>query len=149
MAKSFDGIGFNEILSSGGIMLKFFGGTFFFGTGLPVLLLTNALDDLDADFKFSFWLFYSITSIALGVYLIIRSLVSFYRLRESVIEKRLLKVVEQFNGIITAGQLANHTRINLNKADKLLRKYQLKGIAEIDANEKGAICFKFHDLMTP
>ena len=148
MIKSETGIGSNEVLSSGGIIAKAVAGGGALFTGLVVFFLIAILPESWLASKAIIFQSFSILLFVLGLALIIWAIVSLKSLKQQILEKRTLQIASKNKGVLTAAQLAIEAKINVSTADELLRKMQLKGVAEIAANEKGAVCFKFYDLMT-
>ena len=140
-------IGTQEVLSSSGVIAKAVAGGGAIFLGILIFIVIAILPESWVESKVV--LFNSISVILMigGTILVFWSVASLRKLKEQILEKRTLQIASKYKGILTASQLAIEAKINLSAADALLRGLQLKGFAEIDANEQGAICFKFHDLM--
>jgi len=148
MLKNKSGIGLNEVLSSGGIIVKAMIGGALMSAAFGIFILQMVFPSSWFTSQSNWLNGLLIFIVVVGLALILWSIVSLKNLKYSLLEKRVLKIAERNNGILTATKLAIEAKIDVGFADKLLRKLQLKGIAEIDANERGAVCFKFYDLMT-
>ena len=135
------------MLSSSGVIAKAVAGGGAIFLGILIFIVIAILPESWVESKVV--LFNSISVILMigGTILVFWSVASLRKLKEQILEKRTLQIASKYKGILTASQLAIEAKINLSAADALLRGLQLKGFAEIDANEQGAICFKFHDLM--
>lgn len=140
-------IGTQEVLSSSGVIAKAVAGGGAIFLGILIFIVIAILPESWVESKVV--LFNSISVILMigGTILVFWSVASLRKLKEQILEKRTLQITSKYKGILTASQLAIEAKINLSAADALLRGLQLKGFAEIDANEQGAMCFKFHDLM--
>lgn len=140
-------IGTQEVLSSSGVIAKAVAGGGAIFLGILIFIVIAILPESWVESKVV--LFNSISVILMigGTILVFWSVASLRKLKEQILEKRTLQIASKYKGILTASQLAIEAKINLSAADALLRGLQLKGFAEIDANEQGAMCFKFHDLM--
>lgn len=148
MLKNHSNIGTNEILSSSGIIAKAVAGGGMLFIGLCLFILNVVLPESWLVSKHYIISTSSIVLLFAGLSLIIWSIVSLRILKTQILEKKTLQIASRHKGVLTAAQLAIDAKINVSNADQLLRKLQMKGVAEIDANEKGAVCFKFYDLMT-
>ncbi|MFY0672861.1 MAG: hypothetical protein JXQ87_05630 [Bacteroidia bacterium] len=147
MFKNQSSIGTNEVLSSSGIIAKAVAGGGALFTGIAIFLLMAILPESWVENKIMLFNTISVILMVAGTFMVIWSVVSLRKLKANLLEKKTLQIASKYHGVLTAAQLALEAKVNVSTADALLRKLQLKGIAEIDANEKGAICFKFHDLM--
>ena len=82
-----------------------------------------------------------------GAFLFVFSYRSYFKLKEKRLEKQALKAAADNNGILTVSKLAIRSGLSTEKSKKILDKLNLAGVAEIGANEQGAITYTFHDLL--
>ena len=92
-------------------------------------------------------LVFGVLPTVLGIGLIIWSFVSLRKLRASLLEKRVLRIAGTQAGVLTAAPLAVEAKIPVSRATEVLRNMQSRGLAEVSANQDGAVCYKFYDLM--
>lgn len=138
-----------DVVSSSSIILKaVFGGFFFLGGCFFLLIFGFAPAIVDSwTVGIGAKLIFGVMPTLLGVALIVWSFMSLRKLRASLLEKKVLRIAGSQSGILTAARLAVEAKIPVSRATEVLRNMQSRGLAEVSANQDGAVCYKFYDLM--
>lgn len=147
MRDSIENISSSDVVGSASVLAKAIAGGISLGLGVLFLLFQLVIPQEWVDVPFSLTILLGGVPLVIGLVLLVWAIFSMKKLRAQLIEKKTLRIAAKNNGVLTAGQLAISASISPHRADEILRNMQLRGIAEIDSNESGAICFKFYDLM--
>lgn len=139
----------DDLVSSSSILIKaVLGGFFLIGGGILFLILVFA------PALFSSWtvsgavqFFFGILPVLIGLALVVWSYTSLKKLRAGLLEKKVLRIAGASQGILTVAKLALQAGIPVSKATDILNAMQSRGLAEVGANQDGAVCYRFYDLM--
>lgn len=149
MFKATKDISTGDVVSSTGIVFKAGVGGFLFIGGFVFLLIAHFAPSIISGFSIGIlWKsLFGYLPIVFGIASLAWSFVSLKKLRMGLAEKKTLRIVGEMGGVVTAAKLALKSGMSVSKATEVLQRLQLKGLAEVDANEEGAVCYKFYDLM--
>ena len=149
MFKATRDISTGDVVSSTGIVAKAAFGGFLLIGGIVFLLIARFAPSVISGISIGFiWKsLFGYIPVAMGVISLVWAFASLKKLRAGLAEKRTLRIASEFNGILTATKLSLKTGMSVSKATEVLQRMQMKGLAEVDANEEGAVCYKFYDLM--
>lgn len=148
MFRNNSGIGSGEVIYSGGIIAKGLSGAGLLFFGIALLVFTMLLPSSWIKSREGVANIVAFISVLMGFSLLLWSVASVKNLRLQLLEKRTLQIAKNHKGILTPTQLAIEANINVSKANELLKDFQQKGVAEIFANEAGAVSYKFYDLIS-
>lgn len=148
MLKYFKNIGFNEIVSSGSLLAKAVAGALLVCLGGAIMLVLLFLPQSWLGSNAGIFSFAALLALLLGIAFILWAARSLKKLQNNLLEKKTLQIAKKNGGILTVAQLALQLSVSTSIAEKLLKQMQHRGVAEVGANENGAVCFKFYDLMT-
>lgn len=139
----------DDVISSSSVLLKaILGGFFLIGGGILFCILVFAPALISSwEVSGTVQFIFGVLPMLIGTALVVWSFRSLKKLRASLLEKKVLRAAKSNRGVITAAKLSLQAGIPVSKATEILNAMQSRGLAEIDANQDGAVCYRFHQLM--
>ncbi|MDG5787140.1 hypothetical protein QA612_06515 [Evansella sp. AB-P1] len=93
-------------------------------------------------------LFVAIPIIAVGLYLVLKHFKDVKKIKNEYLERTVLRIVKEHNGIITVTDLAADSDLSITESETVLEDFAMKGYAVRKLTDQGATVYDFKTVLS-